>query len=124
MLSAGAVPVLTAQLLHPTSSDLLLRSNIASTLLQVRQCHGLGVGTRLPLTLGLGLCVSPHHLTCPAAHLPFTHLRTVISLLQIYRFCPEAPLDSNDAAALAAQLITLKADRELTVTPRIAACCD
>ena len=35
MLSAGAVPVLTAQLLHPTSSDLLLRSNIASTLLQI-----------------------------------------------------------------------------------------
>ena len=61
---------------------------------------------------------------CPAARLPFTHLRTVISLLQIYRFCPEAPLDSNDAAALAAQLITLKADRELTVTPRIAACYD
>ena len=60
MLSAGAVPVLTAQLLHPTSSDLLLRSNIASTLLQVR--HGLGVGTRLPLTLGLGLSLSPHHL--------------------------------------------------------------
>ena len=67
MLSAGAVPVLTAQLLHPTSSDLLLRSNIAST------------------------------------------------LLQIYRFCPEAPLDSSDAASLAAQLTSLKADRELTV---------
>lgn len=53
--------------------------------------------------------------------MPLTHLRTVVSLLQIYRFCPEAPLDSNDAAALAAQLITLKADRELTVTPRVAA---
>ena len=58
---------------------------------------------------------------CLANCLPFAHLRTVISLLQIYRFCPEAPLDSNDAAALAAQLITLKADRELTVTPRAAA---
>ena len=67
MLSAGVVPTLTAQLLRPTSSDLLLRSHLAST------------------------------------------------LLQIYRFCPEAPLDSEDAATLAAQLATLKADRELTV---------
>ena len=35
MLAAGVVETLTKQLLHPTSTDLLLRSNLASTLLQV-----------------------------------------------------------------------------------------
>ena len=67
MLTAGVVGTLTSQLLHPTSSDLLLRSNLAST------------------------------------------------LLQVYRFCPDTPLDERAAAELATQACQLKADRELTV---------
>ena len=56
MLTAAVVPSLTSQLLRPSSSDLVLRSHLAST------------------------------------------------LLQVYRFCPDAPLDAADAAALAARL--------------------
>lgn len=57
MLTAGVVGTLTSQLLHPTSSDLLLRSNLASTLLQIyRFCPDTALDESAATELATQVC--------------------------------------------------------------------